>query len=91
MSTLNLKDDAQTEIDNAGIANTPTYIVFSIISLLFCCPLGIAATIFSILTIQAKNNSNLLEAEINSRRAYNCMIAAFVLGVISVIGRLIAG
>ncbi|XP_048356947.1 proline-rich transmembrane protein 1-like [Sphaerodactylus townsendi] len=62
--------------------NEPDHLVFSILTMIFCClPLGIAALFFSIKTRDANHARNVTEAQRNSRMARNLAISAFGVGL----------
>lgn len=47
--------------------NIPDYLVWSIITAIFCQPIGIAAIIFSVLTMSDRNNGRYASAAQNSK------------------------
>lgn len=69
---------------------TPSYIAGSLLSLLFCFPVGIFAVVFSILTVWAKNNRDALSAKKNSDRALMAGGLSFVLGLVVALGYIVS-
>jgi uncharacterized protein (UPF0212 family) len=65
------------------IAQIDSYLGLSILSVFLCCPLGIIALIFSILTLNDKKRGDYSAAISHSALARNLMIASLVLGGIS--------
>ena len=63
------------------IRSIHSYIVPSVISILFCGMVGIVATVYSILTIQAKHRMDYESAIHNSNSARGWMIAAYIVGI----------
>lgn len=59
-----------------------SYIVFSVISIVFCGIFGIVATVYSILTLQAKNKMDYEKAVRYSQNAKWWMLAAFITGIV---------
>ena len=83
MSTFNLDDkETQQQVAQSEVAGISSYIIPSAISILFCGLLGIIATVYSILTLQAKKNLDYEKAWRYSGSAKGWMIAAYILGIV---------
>lgn len=65
------------------IAQIDSYLGLSILAVFLCCPLGIIALIFSILTLNDKKRGDYSAAVSHSGLARSLMIASLVLGGIS--------
>ncbi len=89
MSLLGIdQTPADAEHQAAVIKKANTIFILSLISILFCCVGGIAA---SIVANRAKNDAiagNLVSAESQINTAMILMILSFILGAGSVFGRL---
>jgi hypothetical protein len=67
-----------------GDVNTTPALILGIVSLFFCCPLGIASLILAILAGNAKKAGNLDEARSKSK-------LAIILGVVGIVLSIIGG
>lgn len=74
--------NSSVDVSAEEFAKIDSYLIFSIFSVLFCCPLGIVALIFSILTINDKKRGDYSAAISHSALAKNLMIASFIIGAI---------
>ena len=80
--------NSQAEYEKQILDSIPTYLIPSIVSLLFCLIPGIVAVVYAVQTRNAKQNGDLDGAERNSGRAKGWMIAAFAIGVFSLFAKL---
>lgn len=87
MSQLHLEDGPKAQLE-AEIGAINSYKVASIISLLFCCPLGIAAVICAFLTENAKNAMDYKKASSLSTATLVLMILSYVFGVLAIFAKL---
>lgn len=85
MSIFNLNEEKGENANSASdyeIESLHSYIIPSVISIIFCGLLGIVATVYAILTIQAKNKMDYEKALRYSETAKKWMIAAYILGIV---------
>jgi hypothetical protein len=89
MSTLGLdrSETEATELEAIGKKANNIFIA-SIISVLFCCLGGCLATYFSYQAKQDADAGNLHEAQRKLNIATGWMIATYVLGVLSILGKI---
>ena len=89
MSLLGIdQTPADAERQAAVLKKANTIFILSLISILFCCVGGIAA---SIVAHRAKGDAdagNIDSAESQTNLAMGLMIASFVLGALSIVGQL---
>ncbi|MFN0280167.1 MAG: CD225/dispanin family protein [Pyrinomonadaceae bacterium] len=92
MSFLGLehnKDNPQSIADIRALAKSANLIlIFSAISILFCCLGGILATYFAYQAQQDVNAGNDMAAKHNLKIATGWMIATYILGILGIIGKL---
>lgn len=67
-------------VSKEEIAQINTYLGLSIISIFFCFPLGLAALIFSVLTLNDKNKGDYSAAISHSALARNLLLASIIIG-----------
>lgn len=89
MSQLNLEDNPNSQLA-AEINAISNHQILAIVSLLFCCPAGLIALYYSVQTSNAKSALDYEKALSNSSTAQIWAIISIVLGVLSIIGRLMA-
>lgn len=86
MPIFNLNEEKNGENLNSAsdyeIESLHSYIIPSVISIVFCGIFGIVATVYSILTLQAKNKMDYEKAVRYSQNAKWWMLAAFITGVV---------
>jgi hypothetical protein len=88
MSLLNLEEKPESSLlEEENIKAIPSYIVPSVISLIFCCLPGIVAVCFSVFTMRDKKEMNYASALSNSSRAKTWMYVSYILGIISFISQ----
>lgn len=88
MSLLNLEEKSQNSLsEEENIEAIPSYIVPSVISLVFCCLPAIVAIYFSLFTIRDKREVNYASALSNSNRAKTWMYVSYILGIISFVSQ----
>ncbi|MFL6375719.1 MAG: CD225/dispanin family protein [Pyrinomonadaceae bacterium] len=80
---------AVPDYEKASIDGIPTHLVGSVISLLFCLIPGIIAVVYAVGTRNAKKQFDAEKAVASERLAMRWMIAAYLIGVIGIVLRLL--
>ena len=80
---------AMPDHERASISGIPTHLVGSLISLIFCLIPGIVAVVYALQTRDAKKRFDTEKAEASERKAKGWMIAAYVIGMLGIIVRLL--
>lgn len=82
---IDLTASAVPDSDNIltdDISAIPSYIIPSIISIVFCGIFGIIATVYAILTLNAKSHMDYEKAARHSQNAKWWTYAAFIIGIV---------
>lgn len=89
MSILDLDKTPEEFAEQKAIRNqADTILSASAISILFCCLGGIVATYFAYQGKQEANAGNIESAKHNIKIAKWCMIGAFIIGVLAILGKI---